>query len=63
MGARLGEVALANVREGQAHFFVLEEFCQVTSEDYMFAVLLPGIVIEVAYLMAEAFLLSVVSSK
>ena len=64
MGARFGEVAFANVREGQANFFVLEEFCQVVTEDYMFAFLLPEVVIEVAYLTAEAFLLSgVVSSK
>ena len=39
-------------------------FCQVTSEDYIFAFLLPGFVIEEANLTIEAFLLSgIVSSK
>ena len=33
MGARFGEAALASEHEGQAHFLVLEEFCQVASED------------------------------
>ena len=64
MGARFGEAALASVHEGQAHFLVLGEFCQVDLEDYMFAFLLPEIVIEVACMRAEAFLLSgIVSSK
>ena len=31
MGARFGEAALASVHEGQAHFLVLGEFCQVAS--------------------------------
>ena len=45
-------------------FLVLGEFCHVASEDYMFALLLPEIVIEVAYMTAEAFfLLGIVSSK
>ena len=33
MGARFGEAALASEHEGQAHFLVLKEFCQVASED------------------------------
>ena len=33
MGARFGEAALASVHEGQAHFPVLRECCQVASED------------------------------
>ena len=33
MGALFGEAALASEHEGQAHFLVLEEFCQVASED------------------------------
>ena len=33
MGARFGEVALAGVHEGQAHFLGLGEFCQVAPED------------------------------
>ena len=41
--------------EGQTHFLVLEEICQVASEDYIFAFLLQEIVIEVAYMTAEAF--------
>ena len=45
MGARFGEAALASVREGRAHFLVLGEFCQVASEDQMFAFFLPEIVI------------------
>ena len=57
-GAHLGEAALASVHGGQAHFLVLGEFCQVTSEDYIFTFSLPDIVIEVAYLTAEAFLLT-----
>ena len=32
-GACFGEAALASVHEGQAHFLVLGEFCQVASED------------------------------
>ena len=49
------------MHEGQAHFSFLNHFA---SEDYMFAFLLPEIVIERAYMMAEAFLLSrVVRSK
>ena len=45
-------------------FSFLGNFCQVALEDYMFAFLLPEIVIEVAYMTAEAFLLSgKVSSK
>ena len=56
MGARFGEAALASVHEGHAHFLVLGECCQVASEDYIFAFLLPDIVIKVAYLTAEAFL-------
>ena len=64
MGTRFGEAALASVYEGQAHFLVLEGFCQVASEDYVFAFLLPEIAIEVAYMTAEAFLLSgIVSNK
>ena len=52
------------MHEGQAHFLVLGEFCQVASEGCIFAFLLPEIVIEVAYMTAEAFLLSgVVGSK
>ena len=47
-----------SVHEGQAHFLVLGEFCQVASEGCIFAFLLPEIVIEVAYMTAEAFLLS-----
>ena len=47
-----------SVREGRAHFLVLGEFCQVASEGWIFAFLLPEIVIEVAYMTAEAFLLS-----
>ena len=43
------------VHEGQAHFLVLREICQVASEDYMFAFLLPEVVIEVAYMTVEAF--------
>ena len=43
------------MHEGQAHFLVLGESCQVASEDYMFAFLLPEIVIEVAYMTVEAF--------
>ena len=46
------------------YFLGLGKFYQVASEDCMFAFLLPEIVIEVAYLTAEAFLLSeVVSDK
>ena len=64
IGARFGEAVLASVHEGQAHFLVLGEFCQVASEDYMFAFLLPEIVIAVAYMTAQAsLLLGVVSSK
>ena len=64
MGARFVEAALVSVLEGQAHFLVLGEFCQVASEDYMFEFLLPEIVMKMAYMMAEAFLLSAfVSSK
>ena len=64
METRFGEAALASVHEGQTHFLILGEFCQVASEDYMFAFLLPEIVIEVGYMMTEAFLLSGnVSSK
>ena len=55
MGARFGEAALASVHEGRAHFLVLGELCQVASKDYMFAFLLPEIVIEVAYMTVEAF--------
>ena len=55
MGARLGEAALASVHEGQAHMLILGEFGQVASEDHMFKFLLPGFMIEVAYLMAEEF--------
>ena len=55
---------MAILHEGQAHFLVLGKSCQVASEDYMFAFLLLKIVIEMAYLTTEAFLLSgVVSSK
>ena len=56
MGARFGEAALARVHEGQAHFLVLREFCQVASEDNMFAFLLPEIVIEVAYVLSTSVL-------
>ena len=31
LGNRFGEAALASVHEGQAHFLVLGEFCQVAS--------------------------------
>ena len=55
MRARFGEAALASVQEGQAHCLVLGEVCQVALEDYMFAFLLPEIVIEVAYMTAETF--------
>ena len=56
--------SLVSVHEGQARFLVLGEFCQVASEDYMFALLLPEIVIEVAYMTPEAVLLSeIVNSK
>ena len=33
MWARFGEAALVSVHEGQTHFLVLGEFCQVASED------------------------------
>ena len=33
MGARFGEAALASGHKGQEHFPVLEDFCQVASED------------------------------
>ena len=55
MWARFGEAALVSVHEGQAHFLVLGEIRQVASEDYMFEFLLPGIVIEVAYMTVQAF--------
>ena len=52
------------MHEGRAQFFVLGEFCQVASEGLIFTFLLPEIVIEVAYMTLEAFLLSgIVSSK
>ena len=54
MGARFGEAALAGVHEGQTHILILRQFWQVVSEDYIFAFLLPGFVIEVAYLTAVA---------
>ena len=47
-----------SVHEGQAHFLVSGEFCQVASEGKIFAFLLPEIVIEMAYMTAGAFLLS-----
>ena len=53
-----------SVHEGQALFLVLGELCQVASEDKMFAILLPEIVVEGAYMTVEAFLLpGIVSSK
>ena len=55
MRARSGEAALASVHEGQAHFLVLGEICQVAPEDSMFAFLPPEIVIEMAYMTVEAF--------
>ena len=55
MRACFGEAALASVLEGQTHFLVLGEICQVASKDYIFAFLLPEIVIEVAYMTAKAF--------
>ena len=57
MRAHFEEAALASVHEGQAHFLVLGEFCQVASKDETFAFLLPEILIEVAYMTVEAFLL------
>ena len=62
MEARFGEAMLVSVLECQAHFLVLEEFCQVVSEDVMFT-FLPEIVIEVAYMRVEAFLLSGIFSS
>ena len=45
-------------------FSFWDNFARVASEDYMFAILLPEIMIEVAYMTAEAFLFSgIVSSK
>ena len=41
--------------EGQTHFHVLREICQIASEDHIFVFLLPEIVIKVAYMTAEAF--------
>ena len=57
MGARFGEAALVGVHEDQANFLVSGEFCQVALEDYMFAFLLSGFMIEVAYMTAEVVLL------
>ena len=39
--ARFGEAALASVLEGQTHFHILGEICQIASEDHMFVFLLP----------------------
>ena len=47
-----------SVHEGQAHFPILGEFCQVASESLIFAFVLPEIVIEMEYMTTEAFLLS-----
>ena len=53
-----------SMHEGQALFLRLGDFCWVASKDYTFAFSLPEIVIKVAHLTAEAFLLTgVVSSK
>ena len=64
MGARFGETAMDSMHEGQARSIRLGDFCWVASKDYTFTFSLPKIVIKVAHLTAEAFLLTgFVSSK
>ena len=63
-GACFGEAALAGVHKGQAHprrFVIILPGCL---EGLFFCILLPGFMIEVAYLTSDAFLLSgIVGSK
>ena len=47
-----------SVHEGQAHFLVLGEFCQVAMEYNVFAFGLSELVVKVTHLTAEAFLFS-----
>ena len=46
------------MHEGQAHFLVLGEFCQVSMEYNVFAFGLPELGVKVTHLTAEAFLFS-----
>ena len=50
MRAHFSEASLTD-----AHILILREICQVASENYIFTCFLPVLMIEVAYLTAEAF--------
>ena len=58
MRAGFGEVALANVSKGKAILIFLWECCNVVPRDEMFTIFLPKVVVKVAHLLVEAFVLS-----
>ena len=58
MKAGFDEAALANVSRGKAFLIFMWEYRNVASRDDMFVIFLPEVVVKVAHLMVEAFLLS-----
>ena len=57
MRAGFGEAALANVSKGMAYLIFLGECRNVASRNDMFAIFLPEVVVKVADLTVEAFVL------